>query len=160
MVSFWFFLLVLFLGFFYFLLEKSVSLLLFTPKRPYPRAGKEKNTYPEKPFPYTRKSLSPIPLRDLTPILRRDTTPKRYYPVSFRGTRLYPEKILPLYPEGVLYTTPKRYYPEKILPLYPGGVPGEALPGTGRIPSGRSSSGYWEKLLRILPLYEGSIPKR
>ena len=44
-------------------------------------------------------------------------TPKRYYP----------EKILPLYPFGVLDTTP--------IPLYPGGVPG---------------TGYREKLLWVV----------
>ncbi len=80
-----------------------------------------------------------------------------YYPDSFRG--YYPEKILPrrgtgyypytpnLFPD----TTPKRYYPEGVpdttLNLFPDTTP-------YRIPSGRSSSGYGEKLFRVVSLRE------
>ena len=51
---------------------------------------------------------------------------------SFRENRksLFKVPKIPLYPEGVLDFTPKRYYPYTPKGYYPGGVLGEASPST------------------------------
>ena len=139
MVSFWFFLLVLFLGFFLLPVGKKRLSFTFYPEKTLPQSRERKKhiprktfpLYPKKPFPYT-----PIPRifsgYRILPL----------YPVSFRGTGYYPE--------GVLDFTPKRYYP------YTKGVSRKdkrsfSRKGFSPIPRrGTGENPFREKLFRVL----------
>ena len=149
--------------------KKSFVVSLF-----YLLSGKDKKTYESLSYPFLQRDCKRLGYEKTRPFfyfskkgsIRKGITPYTPLPRTFSGilprifSRILPRTfsgILPLYPY-----TPKGYrilplYPEGILPLYPYTPKGyRILPRRDTTPSGyrgtgRSSSGYWEKLLRILP---------